>query len=62
MPALLAALEAVRTELGEPAVSEDDADTPSDAAGERSETSAPSDADGEEIDESSPANTADNVF
>jgi hypothetical protein len=62
MPTLLAALEAVRAELGERAEPADDADTPSDTAGVPSEKSVPSDTDDDEIDESSPTNTADNVF
>lgn len=65
MPTLLAALEAVRVELGEPAEPEkpeDDGGSASDAAGVPSEDSAPSDGDDEKIDESSPADTADNAF
>jgi hypothetical protein len=62
MPTLLAALEAVRAELGEAAGPDEDAPDPSDDAGAPSETSVPSDDGDEEIDESSPTNTADNVF
>jgi hypothetical protein len=59
MPTLLAALEAVRTELGDPATPSGDG---SDSAVIESNPSASADAGSEEIDENSPTNTADNVF
>ena len=59
MPTLLAALEAVRAQLGEPAAPGDDE---SDVTGAPSETSVPSDADGGEIDETSSTNAADNAI
>jgi hypothetical protein len=63
MPTLLAALEAVRTELGEPPTPDDQPpEVESEDAGGPSGKSAPSDADDKEIDENSSTNTADNVF
>ena len=54
MPALQAALEAVRAELGEPATPGDDEP--------KTEASVPSDVGTDQIDESESTNTADNVF
>jgi len=63
MPTLLAALEAVRTELGEPPTRDHQPpQVASEHAGGPSDTSAPADADGKELDENSSTNTADNVF
>jgi hypothetical protein len=62
MPTLLAALEAVRTELGEPLTRDQPPQVASEDAGGPSGTSAPADADDKEIDENSSTNTADNVF
>jgi hypothetical protein len=63
MPTLLAALEAVRAELGEPAAPKAEAaGTPAASSGTPAETSVPSDAGTEEIDETESTNTADNVF
>jgi hypothetical protein len=63
MPTVLAALEAVRSELGEPATRDDQPpEVASEEAGGPSDTSAPADADDEEIDENSSTNTVDNVF
>jgi hypothetical protein len=63
MPTLLAALETVRTELGEPPTRDHQPPgAASEDAGGPSDTSAPADADGKEIDENSSTNTADNVF
>jgi hypothetical protein len=59
MPTLLAALGAVRTELGDPPSTSDDE---SDSAVIESKTSESADAGGEEIGENSPTNTADNLF
>jgi hypothetical protein len=63
MPTLHAALEAVRSELGEPKAEERvAAETPAEAADNPDETSAPDEAGRGEIDETSSTNTADNVF
>ena len=63
MPTLLAALEAVRTDLGEPpAPDEAKPEAESDDTGTASETSAPADADDAEIDETSPTNAPEEAF
>ena len=63
MPTLLAALEAVRAELGDPPSRDDQApELASDTAAVSSDTSAQADAEDGEIDENSSTDTADNVF
>ena len=63
MPTLLAALEAVRTDLGEPPTPDEaKPEAESDDTGTASETSAPADADDAEIDETSPTNAPEEAF